>query len=274
MVKLQQVGRKKRSSDLGKLLQPSNTLSVNVDEPQAIKPSVRFAELPPEIHDDDATDASSDAKSLSLETLDDSSDDETPDSPRHTRSQGYRSPPNVASTDPNVQRALNKISTSQSYKVTGNTMATPIFSSTSEDASIHHIFTDDMLLTYSSLGGMSAGYNDNEDNIMDLFLFHTYIQSDPGEPKSWKDAVHGLEREWWIKFMTAEFNNFLCRPAWEFVNRSIVFDQNRKLIPTKLVFKKMDEIDGSIHFKTRDVMLGFMMIPGIDFTERFSPGRY
>ena len=128
-----------------------------------------------------------------------------------------------------------------------------------------------MLLTYSSLGGISAGYNDNEDNIVDLFLFHTCIQSDPGEPKSWKDALHGPEREWWIKSMTAEFNNFLSHGAWEFVNRSIVFDQNRKLIPTKLGFKKKDEIDGSIHFKTRDVTLGFMMISGVDFTEIFSP---
>ena len=43
------------------------------------------------------------------------------------------------------------------------------------------------------------------------------------------------------------------------------------MIPTKLVFKKKDEIDGSIRFKTRDVTMGYMMIPGVDFTERFSP---
>ena len=47
--------------------------------------------------------------------------------------------------------------------------------------------------------------------------------------------------------------------------------KGRKLIPTKLVFKKKDEIDGSIRFKTRDVTLGYMMVPGVDFTERFSP---
>ena len=40
---------------------------------------------------------------------------------------------------------------------------------------------------------------------------------------------------------------------------------------TKLVFKKKDEIDGSIRYKTRNVTLGFMMVPRVDFTERFSP---
>ena len=43
------------------------------------------------------------------------------------------------------------------------------------------------------------------------------------------------------------------------------------MIPTKLVLKKKDEIDESIRFKTRDVTLGYMMIPGVDYTERFSP---
>ena len=32
-----------------------------------------------------------------------------------------------------------------------------------------------------------------------------------------------------------------------------------------------DEIDGSIRFKAGDETLGYMMIPGVDFTERFSP---
>ena len=33
----------------------------------------------------------------------------------------------------------------------------------------------------------------------------------------------------------------------------------------------MDEIDGCIRFKSRCVTLGYMMVPGVDFTERFSP---
>ena len=71
--------------------------------------------------------------------------------------------------------------------------------------------------------------------------------------------------------MTGEFNNFLSRGAWKFVPLQEVRDKGRKVIPTKLVFKLKDEIDVSIRFKSRCVTLGYMMVPGVDFTERFSP---
>ena len=45
----------------------------------------------------------------------------------------------------------------------------------------------------------------------------------------------------------------------------------RKLIRTKLVVKNKDEIDQLVRFKARCVTVGFMMVPGVDFTERFSP---
>ena len=43
------------------------------------------------------------------------------------------------------------------------------------------------------------------------------------------------------------------------------------MVPTTLVFKKKYEIDGSICFKARHVTLGFVMVPGVDFTEIFNP---
>ena len=43
-----------------------------------------------------------------------------------------------------------------------------------------------------------------------------------------------------------------------------------RLIPPKLVLTKKDEIDCAIRYKVRGVTVGFMMIPGVDFTERFS----
>ena len=50
-----------------------------------------------------------------------------------------------------------------------------------------------------------------------------------------------------------------------------VKENGKKMVPTKLVFKKKNDSDGSIRFKTRDFTLGFMMIPGVDYTESFSP---
>lgn len=173
---------------------------------------------------------------------------------------------------PKVQRALKKLNTSATYKVTGNTVPVQIFAAPDAPA-INVTLTDDFVFTSSSVGGMDGNIidNDDEDVMHEQYVLHACIQSDPGEPTNWKVAFAGDEREWWIKSATSEFNNFISRKAWKFVPRKEVKEKGRKLIPTKLVFKKKDEIDGSIRFKTRDVTLGFMMIPGVDFTESFSP---
>ena len=101
-------------------------------------------------------------------------------------------------------------------------------------------------------------------------VIHACIQSDPGQPTKWKDALYGPEREWWLKATRAEFNNIFNRGGWKFIPLDVVRKSGRKLVPTKLVFKKKYEIDESIRFKTRCVTLRFMMVTGVDFTERFS----
>jgi hypothetical protein len=147
----------------------------------------------------------------------------------------------------------------KTLKVTGDTTASLIL-----DISV--IYTDDIISTNKKLSGIE----EDNDNI-DIFLMHTCIQSDPGEPKTWREALEGKEREWWLRATTLGFNNFLKRGAWKFVLLEVIRKSGRRLIPTKLLFKKEDEIYGAIRYKVRDVTLGFMMIPGVDFTERFSP---
>ena len=103
------------------------------------------------------------------------------------------------------------------------------------------------------------------EDIVEFYVMHARIQSDPGEPTttSWKEALSGNEREWWIKSIHAEFNNFLSTGGWKFVPLETVKQSGRKLVPTNLVFKKKDEIDDSVQ--------EFMMVPGVDFTKRFIP---
>jgi len=50
--------------------------------------------------------------------------------------------------------------------------------------------------------------NHSSVNLVNPFLCHTCIQSDPGTPESWRSAIESPECEFWIKSMTAEFNNF------------------------------------------------------------------
>ena len=51
----------------------------------------------------------------------------------------------------------------------------------------------------------------------------------------------------------------------------MVKDRHRKPIQQKWVFKEKIEQDGTIQYKSRSVTKGFMQIPGVDFTESFSP---
>ena len=104
-----------------------------------------------------------------------------------------------------------------------------------------------------------------------LFIFTTSLNSDPGEPKTDEEALNGPEKDWWFPSCVAEINNFLDRGSWKFVSRDMVKKMGRKLIATKMVYKKKDEPDGTIRYKSRCVSKGFMQIPGVDYTEKFSP---
>ena len=60
------------------------------------------------------------------------------------------------------------------------------------------------------------------------------------------------------------------------IKRSEVREKGRRLIPTKHVFKKKIELDAKtekeyLRYKDRIVTLGFIQIPGVDYTENFSP---
>ena len=163
---------------------------------------------------------------------------------------------------PSSYAPTDQPATTPNFIVTGDTEPTKLdFGDTSP--SIHHIYTPNLIATFEKDGGI--------DTLIDAFLFHTCIQNDPGTQMTWKEAATCAEREYWLKSMTSEFNNFISRGAWQFVPMSEVKVKGRKVIPTKLVFKLKDETDGSIRFKTRNVTLGYMMVPGVDFTERFSP---
>jgi len=72
--------------------------------------------------------------------------------------------------------------------------------------------------------------NPSSVNLVNPFLFHTCIQSEPGTPATWRSTVESPEREFWIISMTAEFEKCLSRNAWRFVPLQEVKDKGRKVI--------------------------------------------
>jgi hypothetical protein len=96
------------------------------------------------------------------------------------------------------------------------------------------------------------------------------LSSDPGEPKSYAEALRGPDCHEWTKAMKNEIENFLDRKVWT-PTKMWKLRQGQRPIKVKWVFKKKNEQDGSIRFKGRIVVKGYVQIPGIDFTHTHSP---
>ena len=102
-------------------------------------------------------------------------------------------------------------------------------------------------------------------------VFNTATTSDPNTPITIQEALDGSDSAMWDTSIKSEANNFLKRKSWKYVSRDEVLKMGRKLIPCKWVFKIKHEIDNSLRYKTRLCVKGFHQVPGVDFTESFSP---
>ena len=103
------------------------------------------------------------------------------------------------------------------------------------------------------------------------FVFSTATTSDPNTPSTIQEALDGSDSAMWDTSIKSEVNNFLKRNSWQYVSRDEVVKMGRKIIPCKWVFKIKQEIDNSLRYKTRLCVKGFHQVPGVDFTESFSP---
>ena len=75
----------------------------------------------------------------------------------------------------------------------------------------------------------------------------------------------------WKMSAISEVNNFLSRKALIPMKRSTVKSKDRKLVPVKLVFKSKEEVGSLIRPKLRNILKGYMQVPGVYFTESFYP---
>ena len=183
--------------------------------------------------------------------------------------------------DKGISRMVKELDTSYNnindLRVTGDTNVNQVRITRSQSSlnmvipDIYDVIAEDGIAVYDSTneGGETVQHNIH-------FCYNTSVQSDPGEPKSFKQAMQSTEKEWWTRAVKSEINNFLKRNAWKFLKRSEVANKGRRPIPTKHVFKKKIELDSKtgkeyVRFKDRIVTLGFMQIPGVDYTESFSP---
>ena len=112
---------------------------------------------------------------------------------------------------------------------------------------------------------------DEDDAAFVTYIYNASVNSDPKTPKTFKEAITGPDKEFWIQAVKSEFGNFISRKSWIKTPRSEMKALGRKAIGTKHVFKiKTEPPDNRIRYKDRVVVLGYTAIPGVDFTESFA----
>ncbi|GKA43986.1 retrotransposon protein, putative, ty1-copia subclass [Tanacetum coccineum] len=89
------------------------------------------------------------------------------------------------------------------------------------------------------------------------------------EPSTYSEAIISTEFNKWLTAMHDEMESLDKNGTWELVK----FPEEKKPIKCKWIFKRKEGITPSkdVRFKARLLAKGFSQIPGIDFTDVFSP---
>ena len=100
------------------------------------------------------------------------------------------------------------------------------------------------------------------------FGLYSALESDYKEPRGYRTMLKRPyeEKMEWLKGCQKELIDFARRGVWKIIKMHEV-PKGRKLIGNKWVFKR--KRDG--RFRSRLVALGYSQIPGVDYTDNFSP---
>ena len=86
-------------------------------------------------------------------------------------------------------------------------------------------------------------------------------------PKSFREAVTGPEKEFWIPSVKSEISSLNENKTWRVIERR----RNKNTVKMKWVFRKKVNADGSIRYKTRLVVKGYTQVEGEDFFRTHAP---
>ena len=94
------------------------------------------------------------------------------------------------------------------------------------------------------------------------------VTSGPTEPKTFQEAWHSPveERRNWQTAIRKEIKSMINRGVWRKIDK-VKIPENRRLIGNKWVYKI--KRDGT--YRARLVALGYIQIPGVDYTDNFAP---
>ncbi|KAG8786664.1 hypothetical protein FRC15_010949 [Serendipita sp. 397] len=113
------------------------------------------------------------------------------------------------------------------------------------------------------------GQDDNEDPLASYFVHTAYMASNGHHtPKTLREAAKSSEWNEWNAAMGEEMDQLTKMQTWELVEPPV----GRKVIGCRWVYAKKYNEDGQVtKHKARLVAQGFSQIPGIDYTDNYSP---
>ena len=123
--------------------------------------------------------------------------------------------------------------------------------------------------TFDALPGNVRELYDDKNPLVDEFIGYAFVgavNSGYQDPNTYDEAMNGSEAPHWTEGMNKEFNSMRQKDVWDVINKSDV-PKDRRLLSAKWVFKKKK--DG--RYRARLVARGYNQIPGVDFTDSFSP---
>ncbi|CAM9890236.1 unnamed protein product, partial [Chrysoparadoxa australica] len=116
---------------------------------------------------------------------------------------------------------------------------------------------------------LDSSYVESEGSDNAAYLAALY--SDPGDPVNISDCKNSENWLSWQEAMARELKSINERHVWEVVDKAEI-PQDMKELDCKWVFKiKHPEDPQKKKFKARCVVRGFLQIPGVDYSESFSP---
>lgn len=90
-------------------------------------------------------------------------------------------------------------------------------------------------------------------------------------PKTFREAVEGPDKKYWIPSSKKEFSHFILQKSWRKTLRRWVESNGYKVLKTKWVFKLKDEEDPDLKHESRIVVKGYQEILTTHYTETFAP---
>lgn len=94
------------------------------------------------------------------------------------------------------------------------------------------------------------------------------LVTEADEPKSYREAVSGGERDGWMQAMQEEITALHKNETWTLIDQI----SGQKLVDNRWVFKRKLDGHGNVcRWKARLVARGFSQVHGVDYNETFSP---